>query len=102
MFRSIKCGQAGVAVSAHREFEDRDPAARFQRLLALAQNLHAALIVPVMQDELQQIEVSGRNRLEEVAADNLGALGEAVSRDVRLGVLCDYSAPPVDARTQLI
>ena len=42
-----------------------------------------------MQDELQEVQVGGRHRLEEVAANHLGAFGEARPRDVGHRVIDD-------------
>ena len=49
----------------------------------------ALLVVPVMQDELQEVEVSRWNRLEEVATDHVGAFGETSSCRVRHRVVHD-------------
>ncbi len=45
-----------------------------------------------MQDELQQVEVPGRNGLEEVPADDLGACREPTTHQLRFRVLDDIRA----------
>src|SRR6185312_17247053 len=88
-----RCYAGGVALSDEK-LDDGDPAAGNHCLTAAAEDLDAALIVPVMQHALEQIEVGRRYRLKEIAADHLrtiaGDVGLHSSGDV--GAVEDDSA----------
>lgn len=68
--------ETGVARFSHNHFDDRDPAAAGHRFAASLQDRDGPLGVPVVQDELQGIEIGGRHRLEEVAANDRAAFGD--------------------------
>ena len=68
--------KAGIAELAENQLNHREPATGEHRFPASAEDLHAVLVVPVVQDELQEVEVSRWNRLEEVTTDHVGAFGE--------------------------
>ena len=82
----------GRRVGQHR-LHDRDPAARRDRLADAAQDRDRSIVVPVVQDELEQVEVAGRrHRCEEVARGR----GEPAVEVVRL-----RGAPPLDHLRQV-
>jgi len=65
--------------------DDGDSASRSQRLSAVPQDRDGLVVVPGVQDELQQEQVAGRNGFEEVTAEDPGALRQTVSRDYGSG-----------------
>ena len=62
---------------------------RDHRFPASLQDLDGPLVVPVVQDELQEVEVGRRHRLEEVAANHRSAFGRPALRDLGRRVVDD-------------
>ncbi len=70
---------------ADQLFDDRNSAARHHRLPTPAQDRDAGVVVAVVQDVLQQVQVTGGHRLEEVSAHHLRSAGKFGPGQLRVG-----------------
>jgi len=68
-------------VKAARRFEPPPPAEALKifHCRAVSTDAHGRLVVPVVRDELQQVQVGSGDRVEEVTADRGEAIAEAES-----------------------
>ena len=78
-------GAAAVMRSGRISSTIDEPRGVVHRGAAGAQDRHAPLVVPVVQDALEDVDVAaGRDRREEVALDELAAIGHALLGEVGL------------------
>jgi hypothetical protein len=70
--------------------DDQQPAVRAHRAMAVPEDRESQLVVPVVDDVLQDVGVMGaRHGLEEASPDRLASLGEPALGDLLLGSLDD-------------